>query len=409
MESKRKVAIINAVPYGSTGKIVRGISDIASYQDWETFTCYSWTKSMRKSSSDSIMVGSFIGKVFHILLGRLTGFNGCFSWYDTWKLIRRLEKFQPDVINLHILHNWNINLPMLFSYIKKNNISVVWTMHDCWAFTGQCPHFVMVNCDKWKTGCYGCLQYREYPQAYVDQTKKMWALKKKWFTGVKNMTIVTPSQWLADLVAQSYLSEYPVEVINNGVDLSVFKPTDSDFRKKYHCEDKTILLGVAFGWGRRKGLDVFIELAHRLDERYQIVLVGTDNNTDKQLPENIISIHRTQNQQELAEIYTAADVFVNPTREDTYPTVNMEALACGTPVITFKTGGSPEIVNDTCGKVVNCNDLDGLLVAIMQCIENDATAYCVESSRLFCQKKCYLHYIQLFDCIMRDKDKNARS
>lgn len=162
---------------------------------------------------------------------------------------------------------------------------------------------------------------------------------------LQNITIVTPSEWLAGLVKESYLKDYPVKVINNGIDLNVFKPTESDFRKKYALENKYIVLGVAFGWGRRKGLDVFVELARRLDkEKYKVVLVGTDDNVDKLLPENIISIHRTQNQTELAKIYSAADVFANPTREENYPTVNMESVACGTPVVTFNTGGSPEIL-----------------------------------------------------------------
>lgn len=398
MENKNKVAIINAVPYGSTGKIVRGISFAAESEGFETFIYYSWTKGLRKSKEKNVMIGSFVGKVFHMCMGRLTGFNGCFSWFDTWRLIRKLKKESPDIINLHILHNWNINLPMLFSYIKKNNIKVVWTMHDCWALTGQCPHFVMAKCDKWKSGCYSCPQYKEYPQAFVDQTKKMWALKKKWFTGVTNMTIVTPSLWLADLVKQSYFSEYTVKVINNGIDLSVFKPTESDFRQKYHCEDKYVLLGVAFGWGKRKGLDVFIELSKRLDAKYQIVLVGTDDVVDKQLPSNIISIHRTHNQTELAQIYTAADVFVNPTYEDNYPTVNLEALACGTPVITFRTGGSPETIDNTCGIVVDCDALDTLEHEIKNIVKNQIYSQesCVMAATRFDMNDRFAEYVKEF-------------
>ena len=181
----------------------------------------------------------------------------------------------------------------------------------------------------------------------------MYQLKKKWFTGVENMTLVTPSEWLAGLVKQSFLKDYPIRVINNGIDLEVFKPTPSNFRETYGCGDKKIVLGVAFGWGERKGLDVFLDFAKRLDsERYQIVLVGTDENVDKQLPNTVISIHRTQNQTELAKIYTAADVFVNPTREEVFGLVNIEALACGTPGVTFNTGGSPECYDATCGSVV---------------------------------------------------------
>ena len=205
--------------------------------------------------------------------------------------------------------------------------------------------------------------------SYFDNSKKMHRLKKQWFLGVEDMTIITPSKWLNDLVKQSFLKDYPAVVVNNGIDLDIFKPTESDFRKKYCLEDKKIVLGVSFGWGYSKGLDVFIDLAKRLPEDYKIVLVGTNDDTDKQLPESIISIHQTQNQAELAEIYSAADVFANPTREENYPTVNMEALACGTPVVTFRTGGSPEIIDENCGSVVDYNDKDAMLAEILRVCE----------------------------------------
>ena len=314
----------------------------------------------KKSVKSQILIGNRVFRNMHLKLAYFTGFNGCFSYFSTLNFLSKIKKFKPDIIHLHNLHNCYINLRLLFKYIKKNNIRVFWTLHDCWAFTGHCPYFDMAGCNKWKTGCHNCPIYRKYPDSLIDNSKYMYRLKKKWFTGVKDLTIVTPSEWLAGLVKESFLNEYTVKVINNGIDLSVFKPTDSDLRKKYSCEDKFILLGVAFGWGKRKGLDVFIELSKLLDERFKIVLVGTDENLDKQLPQNIISIHRTQNQTELAEIYTAADLFVNPTREENYPTVNMEAIACGTPVLTFNTGGSPEIPDNSCGSVVSKDDVDAL-------------------------------------------------
>ncbi len=318
---------------------------------------FTWQGSDRK---DFIRTGSLVTKTLHMYLARLTGRIGCFSAAATGRILKKIDAFQPGVIHLHNLHGWFIHLPMLFSYLKKRDIPVVWTLHDCWAMTGHCPHFAMAKCQKWKTGCGGCSMYREYPKSWFDCSAAMWRRKQAWFTGVPNLTIVTPSRWMADVVKESFLRDYPVRVIHNGIDLSVFRPRESDFRKKYHCEDKVILLGVAFDWGERKGLDVFIELAKRLDERYKIVLVGTSETVDRQLPDGIISIHRTQNQQELAEIYSAADLFVNPTREDTFPTVNIEALACGTPVLTFRTGGSPECIDETCGAVVECDDVDAL-------------------------------------------------
>ena len=214
------------------------------------------------------------------------------------------------------------------------------------------------------------------------------------------MTIVTPSKWLANLVKESYLGEYPVRVINNGIDLSIFKPTESDFRSKHGIGDKKMLLGVALGWGARKGLDVFIKLAEKLDaEKYQIVLVGTDESIDKMLPENIISIHRTQNQRELAEIYTAADVFVNPTREDNYPTVNMEAIACGTPVITFDTGGSTEILDESTGLVTKSNTTDGILECIrnLESSADKSKENCLVRAKNFDKESRFEEYVSLFE------------
>ena len=347
---------INSCNYGSTGNIMLQIAQKGNSENLTVISCFPASRSnAKKEVSQELVIGNRLSRNVHLLMAHFTGLNGCYSIWETHRFLRKLKRDNTEVIHLHNLHNCYINLPMLFHFIKKNNIPVVWTLHDCWAFTGHCPHFTITKCNKWKTGCCKCPSYRDYPGSFFDNSKFMWKLKKAWFTGVGNLTIVAPSQWLADLVKQSFLRDYPVKVINNGIDLSVFKPTLSDFRERYHIQaEKKLLLGVAFGWSFRKGLDVFIELSKCLSrEEYQIVLVGTDDVVDKLLPGNIISIHRTQNQLELAEIYSAADLLVNPTREDNFPTVNIEALACGTPVATFKTGGSPEIIDENCGIVLS--------------------------------------------------------
>ena len=390
---------INSVPYGSTCNIMTGIATIARENNTVTVATGYSTHPV-PFSVPHIKIGGIIDKSVHMYLARFTGNNACFSVHNTKRFLKQIDQICPDIIHLHNLHGWFINLPMLFEYIKNHNIPVIWTLHDCWSFTGHCPHFTMVKCDRWKTGCHNCPQYREYPESYVDNSALMYAKKKKWFTGVKNLTIVTPSHWLADLVKESYLKDYPVKVIHNGIDLDVFKPTPSNFRQKNGIDDgKHIILGVAFGWGKRKGLDVFVELSERLDsEEYQIVLVGTDDSVDKQLSSNIISIHRTQDQKELAEIYTAADVFVNPTREENYPTVNMEALACGTPVITFKTGGSPEIINDSCGISVDCDDVAMLEKKIRQvCVRKTFDAKsCLNRASDFDRNNRLKEYVDLY-------------
>lgn len=390
---------INTCDYGSTGKIMLQLA-VLSRRIGNVIAFSRGWKHKKKCSSDCSYIGSYIQNGVHHVLSVITGNEGCFSVNGTNRFLSQLDAIKPDIIHLHNLHGWYINLPLLFNYIKKNNIKVVWTLHDCWAFTGHCPHFTIAKCDKWKTGCYKCPNCKEYPKSLFDNSKKMYRLKKKWFTGIENLTIVTPSEWLAGLVKQSFLKDYPVKVIHNGIDLNVFKPTESDFRKKYNiAENKYILLGVAFGWGKRKGLDVFIELQKRLDkEKYKIVLVGTDNNADKQLPKEIISIHRTQNQTELAEIYTVADLFVNPTREENYPTVNMESIACGTPVITFRTGGSPEILTEKTGMVVDCDDIDGLQHGIEEICEQNlfSTADCIEQAKQFDMNKRFKEYVALY-------------
>lgn len=392
---------INGGALGSTGKIMFGISTVCTDEKQETLCAAPEVSSGNKTGRNLYIIQNNNHRKINVLLDRITGRHNMHSKIATERLLKVISGFKPDIIQLHNLHEAYINLPMLFKYIKKHNIKTVWTLHDCWAFTGHCPYFDIVGCNKWKTGCYGCPQYKEYPKSLFDNSKYMYRLKKKWFTGVENMTIVTPSEWLASLVKESYLKDYPVKVINNGIDLNVFRPTESDFREKYALENKYIVLGVAFGWGRRKGLDVFVELARRLDkEKYKVVLVGTDDNVDKLLPENIISIHRTQNQTELAKICSAADVFANPTREENYPTVNMEALACGTPVVTFNTGGSPEMLDETCGAAVAKNDIDAMYNEIIRICEAKPYSMeaCLKKARRFDMNERFKEYYDLYSC-----------
>lgn len=362
-----KVVQINGGSKGSTGKIMFDISKMVEQNGSEVMCAVPITTTNRddKSGEEVYRIGSFNSRRINVLLSRITGFNGAFAWFSTLKLLKKITEYSPDVIHLHNLHDSYVNLPMLFHYIKKKSIPVVWTLHDCWAFTGQCPYFTMVKCDKWKYGCNCCPQYKKYPKSVFDNTKVMWRLKRKWFTGINDITLVTPSEWLADQTRMSFLNKYDIQVINNGVDLSIFYPRN----RKYTGIDtsKTVILGVAFGWEKRKGLDVFLDLANQLPEdKYQIVLVGTDNEVDKILPRNIISIHRTQNQDELAEIYSSADVLLNPSMEETFGMVTAEALACGIPVITSNQTAVPEVADDTCGIVLNEFNLHTVLDALDQ-------------------------------------------
>lgn len=366
---KFKIVQINATcGNGSTGKICVDISKLLTEQNIENYILYSGDLSdyplgICYATKQQIKVEAVRSHV-----NGLYGFN---SRQITKNLLSRLDEIKPDIVHLHNLHGHNCNLESLFNYLKEHHIKVFWTFHDCWAFTAYCPHFTMAKCDKWRTECKECPQYHDF-SFFFDRSETLYRKKKELSTGL-DLTIITPSQWLAALVKHSFLKTYPVKVINNGIDLNVFRPTTSDFRERYNIpHDKFMLLGVAFDWGTRKGLDVFTELATRLDpQKYQIVLVGTNGRIDRLLSPQIISIHRTHNQKELAEIYTAADLFVNPTREDNYPTVNMESIACGTPVLTFDTGGSSEIIDEKSGTVVCNNDIETLTQEIIRICEKD--------------------------------------
>ena len=379
---------------GSTGKICASISDLLDNQKIDNWILYTHGSSERKNA---IKYGDMKETKFNAVKSRIFGNYGFNSKLMTKRLIQHLEEIKPNIVHLHNMHGHNCNLEDLLNYLKQKHIKVIWTFHDCWTFTAYCPHFTLAKCDKWKTGCCKCPQKSHF-SFFADRSAELWKMKKELCNGL-DLTIVTPSQWLADLVKQSFLKKYPVKVIHNGIDLNIFKPTEGDFRQKYHLEGKYILLGVAFGWGKRKGLDVFIELAKRLDDRFQIVLVGTNDEIDKQLPKNIVSVHKTQNQQELAEIYTASNLFVNPTREEVLGMVNIESLACGTPVLTFRTGGSPEIPDKCSGYVVNCNDIDELEKQIVRiCTEKPFTKQdCLKRAKTFDAGQKFREYINLYN------------
>lgn len=399
-----KVLQINTVyAEGSTGNIVKSIHDACVENGIECLCAQRCIKKGDSILDDSVSVSSKWDSRIHGWLSRFTMFKGAGSVLKTALFLRKVKKFSPDVIHLHNLHGSYINLPQLFSFIKKNNIPVVWTVHDCWPVTAICSHFMIAGCNKWQSGCHNCSQKKRFSSAPIDMTKYVWRAKQQWFTDVPEMTVVTPSDWLKGIVEKSFLKEYKVKTIYNGINRSVFKQTASDFRVAYGIENKKIVLGVAFDWSYAKGLDVFIDLSKRLDDDYRIVLVGTNDETDHELPKNIISIHRTANQQQLAEIYTAADVFVNPTREEALGLVNIEALACGTPVITFRTGGSPECIDSSCGVVVENESIDQVEQEIVRiCTYNPYSKEdCVRRADLFDGKQRIEEYISLYKNIVK--------
>lgn len=357
-----KILQINSVcGYGSTGRIVTDLADVLIANGHECRIAYGRCTAPEKYKQISIRIGSDFDVKVHGAMTRIFDKQGFCSWRATEMFLQWMEAYSPDVVHLHNLHGYYINVQKLFEYLKTHKQKVVWTLHDCWAFTGHCAYFDYIGCERWKTGCFSCPQKREYPASIAfDASKNNWIHKKEAFTGVEDLTIVTPSEWLATLVRESFLKEYPVKVINNGIDLERFYPLKNDFKEFYKLEDKKILLGVASVWDKRKGLEDFIKLAGLIDDSYRIVLVGLTEAQISEMPKNVVGLKKTNSIKELAAIYSSADWFLNLTYSDTYPTVNLEAIACGCQVITYDTGGSIESVREYGGVVVNKGDIQSI-------------------------------------------------
>ena len=349
-----------------------------------------------------IKIGKKWDVLLHGVLTRITDKTGFYSRRATKRLIKQIEEYHPDIIHLHNIHGYYINIDILFKYLKEKKIPVVWTLHDCWSYTGHCCYYSMVNCNRWREGCFECPQKKAYPASYVyDNSKWNYHKKKELFQGT-NMTLVPVSNWLENEVKLSYMNQFPIEMIYNGIDLDTFKPSASDFRSRYNLKDKKIVLGVASTWDVRKGLKDFIQLSAMLEEDYQIVLVGIKD--EKDIPVNIITIDRTNNVKELAEIYTAADVYFNASVEETFGLPTIEAIACGTPVIVYNATALPEIVNDKCGYVVESHNLE----KVKRCIENICNHHIFSASTLvdyakrFSKTVTYNKYIELYERIIKE-------
>lgn len=365
---KKRLVQINTVCNGSTGKIMGDIQRKANEEGYHTLSIYGRRKGYKDLECKK--VGGFFSFWFHVGITTVFDLHGHGSYFKTKKIVKILRKENPDVIHLHNIHGYYLNYKVLFRYLKKEfTEKIFWTLHDCWTFTGHCPYFTYVKCDKWKEQCFKCPNKTKYPTSlFLDRSFKNYKEKKELFTGLKNLTIITPSDWLNHLVKQSFLKEYKVVTVNNTINTQIFKPTkNEDVLKKYNIpKDKKIILGVASIWEERKGLKDFIKLSSMLENEYQIVLVGLTKKQIKQLPKNIMGIERTENQLELATLYTHAYAFVNPTYEDNYPTVNLEAIACGTKVISYDTGGCKEQISSQNGCIVPVGNVEKMIEKIME-------------------------------------------
>lgn len=386
-----KVLMINSVcGIGSTGRICTDIAEHLTADGHDCRIAYGRNGNVpEKALPYAKRIGTDLDVKVHGLLTRVFDAHGFGSRRATIQFVNWMKKYDPDIIHLHNLHGYYLHVGVLFDVLKEMRKPVIWTLHDCWAFTGHCPHFSAAECEKWKTKCHACTEKWHYPASMLlDRSKSNYEHKKALFSGADNLTIVTPSYWLSELAKESFLKEYPVIVIPNGIDTGVFHATEGNFRTRYQLGEKKIVLGVANIWDDRKGLTDLVQLSNILGYDYVVVIVGLSPEQREALPKTMIGITRTESVKALAEIYTAADVFVNPTYEDTYPTVNLEAQACGTPVITYRTGGSAESVHPD-GVVEQGNILE------VAKIIKSGIAKCQEGLQLDCQRMAQ-QYLELY-------------
>ena len=399
-----KIVEINTVNgTGSTGKIAAALYHLANSQNHEPYIAYG--RGQAPANIHGFKISNTLDFGIHVMSNFFCGNSGFASKRATKRFLNCLDSIQPNLLHLHNLHGFYLHVGLLFEYIKTHNLPVIWTLHDCWPFTGQCAYFDYAGCKKWQTECHHCPIYRtDYPYSlFKDNSKQNYIQKKEAFMGVNQMIITTPSHWLASLVQDSYLNQYSVKVIPNGIDLQLFKPISIPFSANKY-PNKKILLGVANVWDKRKGLDYFLDLADMLDDTYHIVLIGVSKKQQNMLQtkysKKITAITRTTNQQELVHWYNAAYAFVNPTLEDNFPTTNLEALACGTPVITFNTGGSPESINNACGIVVKKGNIEDLKQAILSLDDNTEITRenCRKQAERYDKDVLFLEYMKLYDC-----------
>lgn len=380
------VQINTALNSGSHGRIVEQISCRALKEGFET-TIVHGARYVNKSQFADIQTTAKRQELLNGVWSFLFDVHGLGLRCSTKSMIAKMDEIKPDVVHLHNIHGYYLNYQVLFDYLAKSGVPVVWTLHDCWSMTGHCSQFENYSCEKWKTQCHDCQYIMDwYPKSLIDRSERNFELKKRCFTSVKNMTIVPVSHWLENVVKQSFLAKYTIKVINNGVDIDKFSPKDTaGLLEKYGIVGKFVVLGVASNWDDDKGVREFVKLSENPD--YKVIMIGVNEKLAKQLPAAIMKVAKTNNQEELAEYYSLADVFVNPTYKDTFPTVNLEAMACGTPVITYRTGGSPEAITIETGIVVEKGDF-GQLVEAINAIKINGK-YCYSAS---CREKAVKFY-----------------
>ena len=408
-----KVLQINTRYYngGSTGRITFDLKKVMEADGIESYVAFGFGYDPKDNEKNSVYrIDSdrelFVSKLWT----KATGHHGFNNKRETKRLLAWIDEIKPDIIHMHNIHNHYVNVRMLLEYISEKHIPCVLTMHDCWTFTGHCAYFDYSGCNKWIMGCSKCPSLRDYPKTFslIDPSKWNYEHKRELFKPL-DITFVSPSQWLCDLQQQSFLKDKSCLVINNGVDTSVFHPIESDVREQYGIGNRKLILAVAAGLVPRKGRDFLLRLPEMLNDDEVLVLVGLKKGQEKLIHKTskIIGIHRTKTADELVGLYSEADVFINPTLEDNFPTTNIEALACGTPVVTFKTGGSWECVDETTGRVAEKGDIADLLDKIRDVLSKGKMHFkevCVRKAQNMYNKDIqYRKYIELYCKILKEK------
>ena len=383
----------------STGRIAMDIARLVEADGGECRIGYGVPGIAPEAQPYACRVGAPWERKLHGAMRKLLDAEGYGSVLGTMGLIRDMERFDPDIIHLHNLHGCYLNMPMLFHALQQMHKPVLWTLHDCWSFTGHCTHFDFIGCDRWKSGCHDCPQLGFYPRSlFVDRTSRNYELKRELFTSLGDrLTLVPVSHWLEELVKESFFKGTAVQTIYNGIDTNVFCPRGNKPARDY-------VLGVASPWCERKGFNDFIALRSELPADVDIVLVGLTRKQVEALPDGIVGIERTQNVDQLAELYAGATLFANPTYEDNFPTTNLEAMACGTPVVTYRTGGSPEAVTSETGFVVDKGNIKAIADAL-QAVRGRGKQKYEEACRqravtCFNKDDRYADYVRLYERIV---------
>lgn len=404
-----KIKILRITPTTNKGSISRTgeqLGNLVLAEGWESYIAYS--RPGNNSNSQLIKIGNKYSIALHLLLARCLDMSGYGSYFATKRLIRQIQSIHPSLIHLHNIHSYDINLGVLFGFLSDSDIPVVWSQHDCWAYTGHCTHYTKVKCQKWKLLCNNCPQSKEYPKSwFFDGSKRNFLKKKALFTSVKTMVVVGVSDWITNQLSESFLNKYPIERIYNGIDTNIFKPYQSyskETRDKYNIGDNKVIIGVAASWSESKGLNDYLKLNSFLKGRYKILLVGVSDKLKETLPDDIICIRRTDSMEDLAKLYSIANVCLNLSAEESFGKTTAEALSCGVPCIVYNSTAIPELVDNQTGIVVEPHDVNGVYEAILEIDKwdkNKTESNCRERAcTLFNMNRNYKSYINLYKKIL---------